>query len=121
MNQSTPCDFRDAGVLGAEATADYCYSHQAFCEEQPKPKTIWAIGLTRTERAIVHVAASERPSIDRELREELTDLVERASWVGWSDGEVEVDGVFGAGEVPTTHDGYLDLEADEWVDLCPDE
>lgn len=27
-----PHDFADAGVLGAEATADYCYSHQDFCD-----------------------------------------------------------------------------------------
>ena len=26
------CDFADMGVLGAEATADYCYAHQDFCE-----------------------------------------------------------------------------------------
>lgn len=25
------CDFRDEGVVGAEATADYCYEHQKFC------------------------------------------------------------------------------------------
>lgn len=26
----TKCDYRDADVLGAEATADYCYTHQSF-------------------------------------------------------------------------------------------
>ena len=25
-------DFADMEVLGAEATADYCYSHQNFCD-----------------------------------------------------------------------------------------
>lgn len=29
-----PCNFADKGVLGAEATADYCYAHQDFCKDK---------------------------------------------------------------------------------------
>ena len=35
---SVPCDFADAEVLGAEATADYCYTHQAFCKDGDQSK-----------------------------------------------------------------------------------
>jgi hypothetical protein len=32
-----PCDFADAELLGAEATADYCYAHQDFCAKAKVP------------------------------------------------------------------------------------
>lgn len=32
LQAESACDFAD-DVLGGEATADYCYKHQAFCPE----------------------------------------------------------------------------------------
>lgn len=37
---TTECSFPDADSLGAEATADYCYTHQRFCLQQEEPKTL---------------------------------------------------------------------------------
>ena len=32
LGKPAPCDFSDADRVGAEATADYCYANQSFCD-----------------------------------------------------------------------------------------
>ena len=34
-----PCNFADAGIVGAEATSDFCYRHQVFCLDGEGPES----------------------------------------------------------------------------------
>jgi thymidylate synthase (FAD) len=88
-----PCNFTDAEELGAEATADYCYVHQDFCNaDRTRPMREAVVSLVEHLEEFQRNAAEAFGLDDEDVpfhyKKEVTSALRRLAPIGLSTGMV---------------------------------